>query len=120
MARRNCEVVRTRLVESSQRSWTVAFGYSLSDSIETSVSAWSGTAAYSRARILRWGHVREALADRRFHRLRIEVADGDDGHEVGTIPVAVEGACQCIRERLEVLAGADREARGVLRAAQED
>ena len=71
------------------------------------------------ARLARRGDAREALANRGLHRLRVEVADGDDGHQVGAVPVAIEGTCQGVGEALEVLARADRKARGVLRALEE-
>jgi hypothetical protein len=74
-----------------------------------------GHRAYSRFLGLADGRdAREALLDVGLHRLRIEVADRDDRHEVRAVPVAVERAREAVREALEVLARPDREARGVL------
>ncbi len=60
----------------------------------------------------------EPLLDRRLHLRWIEIADGDDRHEVGAIPVAIELHGETVREALEVFLRPDRHAQGVLRPLQ--
>ena len=64
--------------------------------------------------------IAEVLADPRLDRVRLEVADGDDRHQVGPVPVVVEAPQGLVGRVLEDLAVADRQPLGVARAVEED
>ncbi len=62
----------------------------------------------------------EVRPDERFDRRRIEVADGDDGHEIGPIPVGVELLQAIGGERPDDLGLSDRQALGVAGVLEQD
>ena len=65
------------------------------------------------------GSGRSAI-DQAFDPRRIEVADGDDGHEIGAIPVRVELLQTVVLEVPDDLGRSDRHARGIPRVLEQD
>jgi hypothetical protein len=76
------------------------------------------TAGRARARRLRGRQVAEPLRDFFLHRLRIEITDGDHGHQVGAIPVLVVADERLDWRLLDDLRLTDRDAVRVARALE--
>ena len=66
------------------------------------------------------GYPAEPLLDELLDRGRVEIADGDDRHQVGPVPVPVELLEPVVREGVERRLGADRAAHRVARSVQRD
>ena len=62
----------------------------------------------------RSGNPGELLPDHPLDLVLVEVSHGDDGHQVGPVPVVVEASQRRLRETLQVREAADREAVGIL------
>ena len=58
--------------------------------------------------------------DLRFDRRLVEIADGDDRHQVGPVPIGVELLQPVVIDVLDDLGLADRQPLGVARAVEQD
>jgi hypothetical protein len=64
--------------------------------------------------------VAEVLADQRLHLRRVDIADRDDGHVIGRVPVAIKGPQPVVRRLLDHLGQADGQPVCVARAMEDD